>query len=84
MVRWDLDSGSTPENPELSGTVTVYLWGFLLVFAIALAVGGWAYGKARKTDKETLWGYFVIALLWPLFFCAVLFVVLWSVLSRKH
>ena len=84
MVRWDLDTGSTPDNSELSGTLTIYLWGFVLVFAIALAVGGWAYDKAKSTDREALWGYFIMAMLWSLFICAVLFVVLWTVLSRKN
>ena len=61
----------------------VYLWGFLLVFAIAMAIGGWAYDKAKKTDREFLWSCFVMGMLWPLFVCAVLFVVLWNVLSRR-
>jgi hypothetical protein len=84
MVRWDLETGSTPENPELSGTLTIYLWGVLLVFAIAIAIGGWAYDKAKKADRDEMWGYFLVALLWPLFFCAVLFVILWTFLSRKN
>lgn len=84
MLRWDLDTGGSSESPELSGSVTVYLWGFVLVFAIALAVGGWAYDKAKGADREALWGYFIVAMLWPLFICAVLFMILWTMLSRKQ
>lgn len=83
VLRWDLEPSPTADNPDVSGTFTVYLWGFVLVFAIAVAIGGWAYGKAKET-RETLWGYFVVAMLWPLFVCAVLFVVLWSILSRNR
>lgn len=83
MVRWDLDTGTTVDNSELSGTFTVYLWGFLLVFAIAVAVGGWAYDKAKKTDREFLRSCILMGMLWPLFVCAVLFVILWTTLSRR-
>lgn len=84
MDRWYIEQGPLPDtSPQLSGTLTVYLWGFLLMFALALALGGWALNKARR-NPDDLWTYFVAAVLWPLFVCAVLFVFLWSLLSRNN
>jgi hypothetical protein len=76
--RWDADPA-----PEFSGMIGFYLWGFLVVLAVGLALGGWFTGKARRTPDD-LWAYFVAAMLWPLFICAVLFVILWNLLSRNR
>lgn len=83
MESWDLEAGAAPEgSSDLVNGLTVYLWGFLLVFAIALAIGGWGRDKARDSG-ENLRTWALMALLWPLFVSAVLFVVLWTVMSRK-
>jgi ABC-type dipeptide/oligopeptide/nickel transport system permease component len=83
VESWDLDAGIVPEgNSDLTSTLTVYLWGFLVVFAIALAIGGW--GKDKAGDRgENLKTYMLMGLLWPLFVSAVLFVILWTVLTRR-
>lgn len=66
----------------MSSTLMLYLWGFLVVFIAAIALGSWTWGQAHR-HHESLWTYFVMALIWPLFVCAVLFLVLWSALTRS-
>jgi len=63
-----------------------YLWGILIVLAVILALREWGRRKFRDgghRDRERLWNYVVMALLWPLFVSAILFVVLWALLTRR-
>lgn len=64
-----------------------YLWGFIIVLAVVLAIREWVRYKYRNTAHqiihERLWNYVVMALLWPLFISAVLFTILWVVLTRR-
>lgn len=82
-MTWDLEPGPTADGADIAGT-TVYLWGFVVVFVVALTLGGWAWDRARQTTSDTLWDYFVMALLWPLFVSAVLYLILWTVLTRRN
>lgn len=82
VVGWDLESGPAAQDPGVPGALMFYLWGFTVVFTIAVAFGEWAWGKTRRVPRETLWTYFVMALLWPLFVCSVLFLILWNALTR--
>lgn len=84
MDRWDIDPGPV-SNPsaQISGVITFYLWGFLVMFAVGLALGGWFSRKGRR-NPDDLWTFFVAAMLWPLFICAVLFAILWDLLSRNR
>lgn len=84
VTAWDLESGPTAVGSGISGTFTLYLWGFLVVFTLAVALGGWAWKQAHREGADTLWTYFVMALLWPLFVCAVLFMILWGILTSSH
>ncbi len=82
-IRWDLETAPTADSSQVPDTVLFYLWGFLVVFAIAVALGGWAW-RSRHDSRETLWTYFVMAMLWPLFVCAVLFLILWTALTKSE
>jgi len=84
MSGWDIESGPAAESAELPGAIAIYLWGALIVFALALAFGGWVWDKAQRQGDDTLWTYFVMAMLWPLFVCAVVFMVLWTILTSSH
>lgn len=63
-----------------------YLWGFLIVLAVILALREWSrhrLHKANQASRDRMWNYVVMAMLWPLFISAIVFVVLWVVLTRR-
>ena len=99
MGGWDLDpgSGTDPEtwapldstvsgSSGLSSLLTAYLWGCLVVFMVVVLIGetGGRQHRERKDANDGPRGYFVMAVLWPLFAAAVLFLVLWTLLTRTR
>lgn len=66
--------------------ISTYLWGFLIVLIVLLALRQWSrrqlFGRGgAKHDR--LWDLVVMAILWPLFFASVIFIVLWTLLTRR-
>jgi uncharacterized iron-regulated membrane protein len=63
-----------------------YLWGVLITLAVILALQRWARhrtGTSVRPSRERLWSYAVMAVLWPLFIASIIFIVLWTVLTRR-
>jgi membrane-anchored protein YejM (alkaline phosphatase superfamily) len=83
VLVWDLDSSALPENAGAPSLFFLYLWGVFIVFVVALAFGDWPWGRTQGEAPDTLWTSVVAALLWPLFACAVLYLVLWTLLTRS-
>lgn len=94
MAR-DLESGSLLPGDDVYGDdtlgsdaslISAYLWGFLIVLILLLALRQWSRGRlgARLGGaRDRLWDIIVMALLWPLFFATVIFIVLWTALTRR-
>lgn len=94
-MDWDSGPGSLASIDDVqsedafsadTSPITAYLWGFLITLAIILALREWVRHRAHnraRVDHERVWSYVVMALLWPLFVSAILFVVLWAVLTRR-
>lgn len=94
-MDWDITPGSLASLDDISSDdalhaeptpITVYLWGFLVVLIVILALREWAgrhSSGSQRSGRERAWTYIVMAILWPLFIATVLFIILWSVLTRR-
>lgn len=95
-MDWDLTPGSLAPIDDFSSDdalhaeptpIIVYLWGFLIVLIVILALREWTWRRAsggnHRAPSERVWTYVVMALLWPLLVATILFIVLWSVLTRR-
>ena len=94
-MDWDLTPGSLVPIDDITSDdalhteptpIVVYLWGFLIVLIVILALREFAWrrnGRNHRTSRERAWTYVVMAILWPLFFATVIFIVLWTLLTRR-
>lgn len=93
-MSWEHTSGSLLPIDDLQGDdawhgdvspFIAYLWGVLIVIAVVLTLREWATRRARASGvgPDGVWPYVVMGILWPLFIAALLFVVLWTMLTRR-
>jgi hypothetical protein len=93
-VDRELESGSLMPIDDVyaddtfadTSPAVAYLWGVLITLAVILALQRWVRHRTRgvtRPSRERLWGYAVMAVLWPLFIASILFIVLWTVLTRR-
>lgn len=86
-MDWELTPGDGDGCGDVS-PVVVYLYGVLIILAVVIALGEWfgrrqhreRTGDQRRSDFRA---YIAMAVLWPLFIITVIFIVLWTVMTRR-
>jgi hypothetical protein len=66
----------------------MYLYGVLIILAVVITLGEWfgrrqRHGRSDEQRRSDFRTYIAMAVLWPLFIITVIFIVLWTVLTRR-
>lgn len=83
-MDWELSPSDGPA--ECVSPFTAYVYGVIIVLAVLITLGEWAGRRHRRTHDqrdEDYRSWIAAAILWPLLVSAIIFIVLWSVLTRK-
>jgi len=85
-VDWEL--GSSDGTTKCVSPFTAYLYGVVIILAVIIALGEWIGRRAHvhrtRDERDADYrSYLATAILWPLFITAVIFIVLWTTLTRR-
>lgn len=87
-MGWELSPGEGSGGCGEIDPVTMYLYGVLIILAVVIILGEWIgrrHHRERTDDqrRSDFRAYIAMAVLWPLFIITIIFIVLWSVMTRR-
>lgn len=86
-MDWEIAPTDDGGCGDASATL-VYLYGVLIILAVVIALGEWVgrrgkRGRSADQRDSDFRAYVAMAVLWPLFIITVIFIVLWTALTRR-